>query len=99
MVFVVGFAVRPADASVGMAVGNNIRSFMASGRRRWEIDDGTHKARVIAGERGRFGPVDQRSRIPPDRHCDQPTIDPKGGRECNRRAPRRRRLVIGRPVR
>jgi hypothetical protein len=72
---------------------------MASGRRRSEMDDGTHKARVIAGERGRFRLVDQRSRIPLDRYYDQPAIDPKGGRECNRRALRRRRLVVGRPVR
>jgi hypothetical protein len=99
MVFVVGFAVRPADISIGVVAGNNIRSFVAGGRRRSEMDDGTHEARVAAGERGRFGPVDQRSRIPPDRYCDQPAMDPKGGRECNRRAPRRRRLVIGRPVR
>jgi hypothetical protein len=99
MVFVVGFAVRLADASVGIAVGNNIRSFIAGGRRRLEMDDRTHKARVAAGERGRFGPVDQYSRIPPDRHCDQPAIDPKGGGEYNRRALRRWRLVAGRPVR
>jgi hypothetical protein len=99
VVFVVGFAVRPADASIGMAAGNNIRSFVAGGRRRSEMDDGTHKARAVAGERGRFRPVDQYSRIPPDRYYDQPAIDPKGGRECNRRAPRRRRLVAGRPVR
>jgi hypothetical protein len=70
MVFMVGFAVRLADASVGIVVGNNIRSFVASGRRRSEIDDGTHKARVAADERGRFRPVDQRSRIPLDRYCD-----------------------------
>jgi hypothetical protein len=70
VVFVVGFAVRLADASVSMAAGNNIRSFVAGGRRQSEIDDGTHKARVVAGERGRFGLVDQYSRILPDRHCD-----------------------------
>jgi hypothetical protein len=55
---VVGFAIRLADVSVGIAAGNNIRSFVAGGRRRSEIDDGMHEARVIAGERGRFGPVD-----------------------------------------
>jgi hypothetical protein len=99
VVFVVSFAVRLADASVSMVAGNNIRSFMAGRYRRSEIDDGTHEVRVTAGERDRFGPVDQRSRIPPDRYCDQPAIDPKGGGECNRRAPRRQRLVTGRPVR
>jgi hypothetical protein len=99
MVFVVGFAVRPADASDGIAAGNNIRSFMAGGRRRSKMDDGTHKVRVAAGERGRFRPVDQRSRIPPDRYYDQLAMDPKGVREYNRRAARRRRLVVGRPVR
>jgi hypothetical protein len=99
MVFMVGFAVRPADISVSIVAGNNIRSFMAGRYRRSEIDDGTHKVRVTAGEQGRFGPVDQRSRILLDRYYDQPVIDPKGGRECNRRAPRRQRLVIGRPVR
>jgi hypothetical protein len=70
MVFVVGFAVRPADVSISVVVGNNIRSFVAGGRRRSEIDDGTHEARVVVGERGRFGLVDQRSRIPPDRYCN-----------------------------
>jgi hypothetical protein len=70
VVFVVGFAVRPADTSVGEAAGNNIRSFVAGGRRRSKMDDGIHKARVAAGERGRFRPVDQRSRILPDRHCN-----------------------------
>jgi hypothetical protein len=99
VVFVVGFAVRLADISISVAVGNNIRLFMAGGCRRSEMDDGTHEARVTAGERGRFRLVDQRSRIPPDRYCDQPAMDPKGGGECNRRAPRRRRLVVGRPVR
>jgi hypothetical protein len=58
VVFVVGFAVRLADTSISIVVGNNIRSFVAGGRRRSEIDDRTHKARVIAGERGRFRPVD-----------------------------------------
>jgi hypothetical protein len=75
------------DISISVVAGNNIRSFVAGGRRRSEIDDGTHEARVAAGERGRFGPVDQRSRILPDRYYDQPAIDPKGGGECNRRAP------------
>jgi hypothetical protein len=58
MVFVVGFAVRLADVSVSIVAGNNIRSFIAGGRRRSEMDDGTHKARVIAGKRGRFRLVD-----------------------------------------
>jgi hypothetical protein len=99
VVFIVNFAVRPADTSISIVAGNNIRSFVAGGRRRSEIDNGTHEVRVIAGKRGRFRPVDQRSRIPPDRYCNQPAIDPKGGGECNRRVPRRRRLVTGRPVR
>jgi hypothetical protein len=99
MVFVVGFAIRLADTSVSIVAGNNIRLFVAGGRRRSEIDDRTHKARVAVGERGRFGPVDQYSRIPPDRYCDQLAMDPKGGREYNRQALRRRRLVTGRPVR
>lgn len=33
MVFVVGFAVRLADASDSVVVGNNVRSFVAGGRR------------------------------------------------------------------
>jgi len=71
MVFMVGFTVRPADASDGMATRNNIRSFVASRRGQSKVDDRAHKARVAAGERGRFRPVDQRSRIPPDRYYDQ----------------------------
>ena len=70
MVFVVGFAVRPADVSDSIAVGNNIRLFVAGGRRRSKIDDGTHKARVTAGKRGGFKPVDQRSSVLLDRHRD-----------------------------
>lgn len=72
----VGFAVRPADASDGVAAGNDIRSFVAGGRRRSKMDDGTYEARVAAGERGGFGLVDQRSRISPDRYYDQPAMDP-----------------------
>jgi hypothetical protein len=66
----VGFAVRPADASDGIAIRNNIRSFVAGRRGRSEVDDKTHEARVAAGKRGRFRPVDQRGRIPPDRYYD-----------------------------
>jgi hypothetical protein len=95
---VVGFAIRPADASVGVVVGNNIQLFIAGGRRQSKMDDRTHEAQVAAGERGRFRLVDQRSRIPLDRYCNQPAIDPKGGGECNRRVLQRRRLVAGRPV-
>jgi hypothetical protein len=50
MVFVVGFAVRLADTSDSIVAGNNIRSFVASGRRQRKIDDGTHEAQVVAGE-------------------------------------------------
>jgi hypothetical protein len=54
----ISFTVRPADTSVGVVVGNNIRSFIAGRRRRSEIDDGTYEARVTAGKRGRFRLVD-----------------------------------------
>jgi hypothetical protein len=64
----VSFAIRLADISVSIAAGNNIRSFIASGHRQSKIDDGTYKARVIAGKRGRFRLVDQRSRILLDRY-------------------------------
>lgn len=64
----VGFAVCLADVSNGMVVGNNIRSFMAGGRRRSKMDDGTYKARVAAGERGGFRPVDQCGSVPSDRY-------------------------------
>ena len=54
----VGFAIRLADTSDSVVVGNDIRSFVAGGRRRSKIDDGTYKVRVIAGERGGFRLVD-----------------------------------------
>jgi hypothetical protein len=74
----VGFAVRLADVSDSVAIRKNIRSFIASRHRRLKVDDRAHEARVTAGERGRFRPVDQRGRIPSDRHYDQPAIDSKG---------------------
>jgi hypothetical protein len=46
----VSFAIRLADVSVSIAVGNNIRLFVAGGYRRSEIDNGIHKARVIVGK-------------------------------------------------
>ena len=58
MVFIVGFAVRLADVSDSIVVGNNIRLFVAGGRRRSKMDDGTYEARVAAGKRGGFRPVD-----------------------------------------
>ena len=74
----VGFAIRPADASDGVAIRNNIRSFVAGRRRQSKVDNRAHKAQVAAGEQGRFRPVDQRGRILPDRHCDQQAMDSKG---------------------
>ena len=90
----VGFAVRPTDASDGVATRNNIGSFVASRRGRSKVDDKAHEARVIAGKRGGFRPVDQCGRIPSNRHRHQQTMDPKGVRKHDRRT-RRRELVAG----
>jgi hypothetical protein len=84
MVFIVSFAVCLADASNGVATRNNIGSFVASRCRQSKVDNRVHEARVTVGEQGRFGLVNQHSRIPSDCYCNQLVIDSKGDRKQSR---------------